>query len=236
MSRLSSSIFRAVAQVRSLMWLSLAATLALGATAEAAVGQLAGLGDRAWLLPVSIDCYVVSAFATGGRDVRWALGVLAATIGGGHAYLAWHETAGDGRGERAILGLVVGLVVVLILWRVERAAVADAARRRAAVEAERQRAEAAAAAQLAAEAEARRKAEAAARRGRGRTRASGSGEAPDLQPGDHDHLANAKAAAARLADREERVSRDALVREMRAAGQGVGPERAGRLLAAVRAS
>jgi hypothetical protein len=287
-----SSLRRALAevlQVRSLQWVSLAATLYLCFHAELQVGRWIGLGDSAWAIPVAVDCYVVLALAVE-RQAAPALLTLMVSAGGGDFLIGWKGAPTDA--ERLLRGSVaaaVGVGLVLVLWQCERLATHGAAERHAlAAQAVRHAAELAglrtehaaglaglrgeiaqlreahasqlatvqsgiaalqaSEKQLAEDRDAHRK---AADRANLRAeealaeldelqrivKARGIGpQAPaGLADGDRAHLPNAKAAAAALVERGEAVTRDALIAEMKAAGKGVGTERAGRLLAAVRA-
>lgn len=117
---------------RVLVYVSLIATLALGAHAEYKVGVFVGLdGELVWgltlamALPVAIDCYVLAALLAD-RDVPVALAVLALSIGGGHVYIG----AAENDVAKALTGGAVGLLLVAVLWRVEELAKADADNRR----------------------------------------------------------------------------------------------------------
>lgn len=142
---------------RVLVYVSLIATLALGAHAEYKIGEFVGLDtplayglNLAMALPVAIDCYVLAALIAA-RDVPVALTVLAVSIGGGHVYIG----AAEKDIAKAITGGAVGLLLVAVLWRVEELAKHDAAVRTQAAEQRRQeeqaRAEAARLAQLTAD-------------------------------------------------------------------------------------
>jgi hypothetical protein len=274
---------RELFQLRSLQWVSLAATLWLCWHAEVYVGKYIGLGDSAWALPIAVDAYVVLALAVG-RQVPAALLTLSVSAGGGDFLIGWESAPDDERLLRGSVAAVVGVLLVAVLWQCERLATIDRDERHALAAAEvrhaaeldelaravetatgeAQRASAESLAQqethttelarlrgeMAVEREARERVDAELDElqrildAGGRSDGSGGSatktrkgaESPDLQPGDHAHLPAAKAAAARLAERREAVTRDALVTEMRAAGAGVGSARAGRLLAVVEVS
>lgn len=106
--------------------LSLAAVFVLGIHGEIVVGIFVGLGIFAYALPAAVDTYVVAAFRAG-RDIAWALSLLAVTIGGGHYLIG--ATGGDvkravealgahGSKQQGAMGASVGVVIVLVLWRV----------------------------------------------------------------------------------------------------------------------
>ncbi|MBT0771778.1 hypothetical protein KIH74_22750 [Kineosporia sp. J2-2] len=106
--------------------LSLTAVFVLGIHGEIVVGVFVGLALFAYALPLAIDTYVVAAFRAG-RDIAWALSLLAVTIGGGHYLIG--ATGGDpkravkalgehGSVPQGAMGAAVGVVIVLVLWRV----------------------------------------------------------------------------------------------------------------------
>jgi hypothetical protein len=116
--RITDAVRELIAQ-RPLLWASRLATLGLGSHAEISVAESIHLGAWAWLLPVAIDTYAVSCFAA--RRASLALAVLALTYGGGIGWLCWSETQISGNVQlgSAIVGAVIGLILVIVLWHGE---------------------------------------------------------------------------------------------------------------------
>lgn len=106
---------------RALSRISMAAVLGISFHAEYGAGRAIGLPE--WhplgadlpaiglplLLPLAIDCYVVSALERN-RDVPAALAVLAAAIVGGSVYHAEQWQA-------RLLAAGAGLLLVVVMWR-----------------------------------------------------------------------------------------------------------------------
>ena len=230
---------------------ALTSALALGSFAEWYLADLAGLGRLALLVPVMIDSAALVFFATG-QYVGLMLGVLGIVTGGGHALHGWRSVPAAApvaeHAVRAGLGAVVGLTVVGLLLCVERAAVAAHVRRDALADARAQRD--AATAELDAERQRLTTVSAELERTRQRAAERPPAAVPPMparpaeqaasramsQATDAAFLADAKAAAARVIDRNEPLTRDNLRDELKAAGVPVGNARAGRLLAIVRQS
>lgn len=212
---------------RLLVYVSLIATLALGAHAEYKVGVFVGLdGELVWgltlamALPVAIDCYVLAALLAD-RDVPVALAVLALSIGGGHVYIG----AAENDAAKAVTGGAVGLLLVAVLWRVEELAKHDA-HQRAGAKAAREASSPVASSPAPGEHETAVPGDAtgappvATKAPRGRS--------PKTTKGTRDAAAAAYVAACRQADK--RPSRDGLIRAVRDAGHGIGTGPADELL------
>jgi hypothetical protein len=105
--------------IRALVFVSLAATLTLGAHAEFSAGQFVGMGVLAPVLPAAIDCYVLAALISG-LDVWPSLLILATSVAGGEAYIG--SQAKHASALTIGLGAGVGLLLVVVLLRVEELA------------------------------------------------------------------------------------------------------------------
>lgn len=112
----------AVRWLGSLRHLSLLAVLAWTAHAHITLAHLLGAPVwLAWALPVAVDAYVLSALrawetapARRHRDLRWALGLDAVAVAGSHAATQLEVPAL----WRAAIAALLGVVLVLVLWRV----------------------------------------------------------------------------------------------------------------------
>lgn len=119
---MSRRVMDAVRWCASLRHLSLLAILSWTAHAHIELAHLLGAPSwLAWALPVAIDAYVLSALraweaapAPRHGDLRWALGLDAVAVAGSHAA---SQLAVPAVWRAAIAGLL-GVVLVLVLWRV----------------------------------------------------------------------------------------------------------------------
>ncbi|GAA2629769.1 hypothetical protein GCM10009863_51470 [Streptomyces axinellae] len=113
---------------------ALAATIGLTASGEFALAELAGWArELAWLLPVSIDVYVVQAFRRH-RDVAPALGLM--VFANAVYHLAAAGLFGVSGGGRPEWWLIVGVAAIapFVMWRIHRMSAPRCERRESPVE------------------------------------------------------------------------------------------------------
>lgn len=109
-------------RITALIFLSLAATIALTASAEVAFAQLIGWPTEvAWCMAISLDAYVLAALSAR-REVFVAIVVSALANVGAHTVTAVPSlmTHTPGQDSRPVWWLIAAVSVVppLILWRV----------------------------------------------------------------------------------------------------------------------
>ncbi|MFJ5026108.1 hypothetical protein [Streptomyces goshikiensis] len=99
-------------------WAALAAGVGLAASGEFQLAQLVGFNWRvAWLLPVSIDIYAVTAFKRK-RDVKPALSIMAASNLAYHLAERYGVHGPDGDKIVLLLTVLVVCTFVVVIWRV----------------------------------------------------------------------------------------------------------------------